>query len=144
MAIPPELFPALSRSPHRITSPASPRYNCIGWAVEDAENWWWPDEDGISYWPEGVAREESLEAFRAAFATRGYETCADGTPEAEWQKVALHAKDGVPTHASRQLPTGSWTSKLGPMEDIEHDLNALDGPLYGGVVGFMKRRLAPA
>jgi hypothetical protein len=138
------LFPGLAGSTFAVTSPASPRYNCIAWAAEDPGNWWWPDEEGIGFWPAGVPREVTLAVFVAAFATRGYETCPGGDPEPGWQKIALDAKDGVPTHAGRLLPTGRWTSKLGPKEDIEHDLTALEGLLYGAVAGFMKRPLAPA
>ncbi|MCI0637958.1 MAG: hypothetical protein L0Y72_23715 [Gemmataceae bacterium] len=39
----------------------------------------------------------------------------------------------MPTHAARQLPTGRWSSKLGPSEDIEHDLHALEGEIYGTI-----------
>lgn len=32
-----------------------------------------------------------------------------------------------------------WTSKLGELEDIEHDLTDLEGAAYGKVVLLMKR-----
>ena len=48
-------------------------------------------------------------------------------------------KAGVPTHAARQMPSGRWTSKLGFREDIEHDLHAVSGDLYGTVVLLLKR-----
>jgi hypothetical protein len=32
-----------------------------------------------------------------------------------------------------------WTSKLGRIEDIEHELNGLEGQEYGTVKQFMKR-----
>jgi hypothetical protein len=50
----------------------------------------------------------------------------------------------VPKHAARQLPSGRWTSKLGPMEDIEHALHDLTGMAYGSVVLVMKRPVLPA
>lgn len=47
------------------------------------------------------------------------------------------------THAARQLPDGSWTSKLGPDEDILHRTpQALVGDLYGQVQAIMKRTLS--
>ena len=42
---------------------------------------------------------------------------------------------------ARQLASGTWTSKLGPDEDISHHTPAaLEGALYGTVVVLMKRR----
>lgn len=46
---------------------------------------------------------------------------------------------GMPTHAARQLHSGAWTSKLGNAEDIEHELHALEGEIYGTVVVIMNR-----
>lgn len=42
----------------------------------------------------------------------------------------------VPVNAAR------WTSKLGFSEDIEHDLLAVSGDLYGSVVLLLKRPLS--
>jgi hypothetical protein len=87
-----------------------------------------------------VPREVSCNAFVAAFLTLGYAACADESVEPGFEKVALFADpEGVPTHAARQLPTGRWTSKLGQSEDIEHELRALEGPIYGTVVAILKR-----
>jgi hypothetical protein len=72
------LFPDLVRTGYHITSPANPIYNCIGWAVGDTTQWWWPDPDGFDYWPAGVVRERTLSAFIAALATAGFFPCADG------------------------------------------------------------------
>ena len=80
-----------------------------------------------------------MAAFVQAFATIGYSPCPDGSLEAGWEKVALYATDEGPTHAARQLPTGRWTSKLGPDDDIEHALEGLCGPAYGSVVQFLRR-----
>jgi hypothetical protein len=46
-------------------------------------------------------------------------------------------------HASRQLPSAKWTSKLGGSEDIEHDTpDDVAGGIYGEVVQIMKRASA--
>lgn len=83
-------------------------------------------------------------AFVDAFAILGYEPCASGDPERGFEKVALFADGtGTPTHAARLLPNGSWTSKLGPHEDISHTLYGLEGSSYGDVVHFLKRALPP-
>lgn len=54
-------------------------------------------------------------------------------------KVALMAKAGKPTHMCRQLSNGRWTSKLGQSDDIEHELDALVGPIYGDVQCILQR-----
>jgi hypothetical protein len=136
-----ERFPGLRDTPYRVTSLATRDYNCIAWAAGDTAHWWWPDNDpdATVFWPPGVALEETLAAFVAAFAVLGYSPCSGEEPEPGFEKVALFARDGVPTHAARQLPDGRWTSKLGLREDIEHDLHAVGGELYGTVVQLLKR-----
>lgn len=133
-------FPGLRAFPFRVTSPATRDYNCVGWAAGDATRWWWPDPgNDAAYWPAGVPVEETLAAFAAAFATLGYAPCPGEEPESGFEKIALFAAGGVPTHAARQLPGGRWTSKLGRREDIEHDLHALGGEVYGTVAVILKR-----
>jgi hypothetical protein len=137
-----QIFPALHGTAYQVTSPQDDKYNCIAWAAGDTSVWWWPDEAGhpeSSHWPAGTARVETVEAFRDAFITLGYGVCNDDTLELGYEKVALFALAGHPTHAARQLPSGRWTSKLGPMEDIEHALPDLTGMVYGSVVLVMKR-----
>ena len=84
----------------------------------------------------------TLEAFCEAFATIGCERCFDDVFEPAFEKVAIFVdQSGVPSHAARQLPTGKWTSKLGRMEDIEHELRALEGGTYGSVALILRRPL---
>lgn len=82
-----------------------------------------------------------MESFVAVFATLGYaETQAvDSGPD--WEHVAIYALNGVPTHASRQLASGWWTSKLGRLHDLSHlTPESVAGPLYGDVAVIMRRR----
>jgi hypothetical protein len=141
-----EVFPGLAKGDYRITSPANPDYNCLAWAVADADKWWWPGPDAErEYWPLGVVREITRSAFQAAFALLGYVVCASEDVEPGFEKVALFADaSGKPKHAARQLATGRWTSKLGRMEDIEHALRDLEGVVYGSVVLILKPPLPPA
>jgi hypothetical protein len=136
-------FPRLRVDLFRVTSPRDLTYNCIAWAAGVMDAYWWPVGDGWPpYWPEGVPREETLAAFQAAFAALGYLPCAREEHEPGFEKVALFvATTGCPTHAARQLASGRWTSKLGKAEDIEHDLRALEGEVYGSVVLVLKRPL---
>lgn len=134
-----DVFPGLRGRPYQITSPKDHRYNCIAFAAGDDRNWWWPDAAGEDTWPAGVARAETVNAFRDAFATLGYIICDNDQLEPGYEKVALFALAGVPKHAAKQLPNGRWVSKLGPSEDIEHALHELIGMVYGSVVLVMKR-----
>ena len=125
-----------------VTSPASPVYNCIAWAAEDATRWWWPDAFGLYYWPDQAPRTETLDAFTAVFRVLGYEICEDSRPERGFEKVAIYVDGrGRPTHASRQLDNENWTSKLGQEVDIEHDgLNEFPAACAYGVVARIVRR----
>ena len=74
------------------------------------------------------------------FESRGFLPCDTGQHEPGFDKIALYGRDGEFLHVALQLPTGRWTSKLGSLEDIEHDtLAALEGNVYGMVTCFMKR-----
>lgn len=134
-------FPHLRTTPNRVTSPADAAYNCIASAAGSDSDWWWPSDDaGKTYWPAVAPRARTLDTFRTAFISLGYADSADDSLEPGFEKVAIFADPvGVPTHAARQLPTGRWTSKLGGAEDVEHELRALEGAIYGTVVLFMKR-----
>ena len=137
-------FPNLNSNNWIRTSPRNDQYNCIAWAAgkgpENAE-WWWPRPSHLGYtWPDGVPREETIQNFVRAFETLQYIECHDGSCEEGIEKVAIYVKDNVPTHMARQLPDGSWTSKLGGNIDIKHStLEALEGPKYGSVRVFMQR-----
>lgn len=135
-----EVFSRLSSGNYQISSAATKRYNCIAWVAGDDRNWWWPAPAARNFWPAGLPRFETIQAFEQAFASLGYVVCESGHPEPSVEKIAFFADSrNIPTHAARQLPGRRWTSKLGEREDIEHDLHDLEGELYGTVVRFMKR-----
>lgn len=138
-----QCFPGLSGGLFAIQSPVDNHYNCIAWAARDTKRWWWPaDPRTGAYWPVGAVREVSLTAFHQAFAQLGYEPCESDALERGFEKIALFAREGRPTHAARQLASGAWTSKLGSEQDIEHGLSALTGSLlYGSVVQIFRRPL---
>jgi hypothetical protein len=94
----------------------------------------------VDFWPKGVPRETTLAAFVAAYSTLGFQACDNGDLEQGFEKLAIFLKPaGTPAHAARQLSNGSWTSKLGDHEDIQHELSAVECPTYGQVGQFMKR-----
>lgn len=133
-------FPKLRDGGYTITSPATVDYNCVAWAASDIEAWWWPDPLDIGYWPAGVRRAETLKAFMEAFATLGFTPCDSAEYEEGFEKVAIYVNtNSTPKHAARQLSSGLWTSKLGKLQDIEHDIDGVSGDQYGSVAIIMKR-----
>ncbi|MBN2568114.1 MAG: hypothetical protein JXB42_01655 [Deltaproteobacteria bacterium] len=135
-----KIFPNLKT--YEITSPPTIEYNCIAWALGDDKRWWWPDPNIYSqyYWPPEIPRGESVDNFVKAFETFGYIECDGPELEEGFEKIAIYAdKYGKPTHAVRQLESGIWTSKLGQLEDISHDIDGVSGEHYGNVVIVLKR-----
>lgn len=124
-----DAFPGLASGKDRITSPASYDYNCIAWAAGDSSHWWWPGSSAEDeYWPASARRERTLPAFQSAFASLGYQPCDIDDVEPGFERVAIFVNaEGKPTQASRQIPSGRWTSKLGPREDLGHALHDLEG-----------------
>jgi len=136
------LFPGLAGQGFLVTSPHNKGYNCIAWAAGDHSRWWEPAPG--YYWPTGLEKYEppTLGQYIRMFRSLGYEECESRAVEPGFQKIALYASpDGRATHAARMLPSGRWTSKLGRLEDIEHELAGLEGDAYGRVACVMKRRL---
>lgn len=125
------------------SSEETTEYNCIAHAAGNAAAWWWPS--GINYWPPSVPEEWTLDAFRQAYATLGYDICDNQDLEAGFEKVAIYTDaEGRPTHAARQLPDGRWTSKLGSLIDIDHaNLDCLAGGGYGSVSLVLRRTRSP-
>jgi hypothetical protein len=75
-----------------------------------------------------------------AFEALGYEVCDDRRLEPGYEKIAIYGLAGSPEHAAKQLLDGSWSSKLGYLNDIVHaTLEALEGPDYGSVEVIMRR-----
>ena len=137
-------FPQVRRQEYRVQSPKSIAYNCISFAAGRTDRRWWPPggaEPGEDFWPAGVPAEETLDAFAAAFGTIGYTPCTGPEQEPGFEKIAVYAlASGAPTHAARQLPSGAWLSKVGDLQDIEHQtLAALEGGDYGKAVLFLRR-----
>ena len=136
-----EIFPNLAKTGYKVTSPPDSTYNCIAWAANEIDRWWWPHPH--YYWPSGIPRVETLEAFAQAYATIGFSPCENSALELGYEKIVIYVDaEGIPTHAARQLPSGKWTSKLGRFEDIEHsETRGLYGPDYGSVAVVMRRQL---
>jgi hypothetical protein len=105
-------FPNLTPGNHRVIGPATDQFNCIAWACGDAAHWWQPGH--LFYWPVPCDPDDSTVANLAVALTAvGYTACSDGALEPGFEKVAIFATADEYTHAARQLPSGTWTSKLG-------------------------------
>ncbi|WP_449329012.1 DUF7689 domain-containing protein [Schlesneria paludicola] len=135
------IFPNLATTQYSRTSNPTRLYNCIAWAAGVNDKWWWPGPKNFGFWPKGVRREETIDAFIEAFATLGYEICPTRDRfEPELEKVAIYTRAGIPTHAARQLQDGMWTSKCGDGIDISHTLEGLASPYYGRATVYLSRR----
>ena len=131
-------FPNLASEGFEIVGDPATEYNCIAYAAGYASDWWWPD--GINYWPPWATLTDRIESVIDVFAGLGYERCDDSLVEGGYQKVALYEAQGVWTHASVQMPNGTWRSKMGQGPVIEHrSPESLDGGIYGNVHRFMRR-----
>lgn len=126
-------FPNL-RNGSAITSPPTAHYNCIAWAANDAKRRWWP-QPGDWYWPRPHNNVASVTEFEQVFFELGYTIAPlDDSLVPTCEKIAIYVSNltGLVTHMARQLPTGRWTSKLGPQWDIEHLApDCLNGDEYG-------------
>ena len=85
-----------------------------------------------------------MESFIAYFENLGYRRRDGPSLEEGFEKVAVFADEIGPTHASRQLPGGRRSSKMGrDGVDIEHDgLGCIEGAIYGEVRLFLRRPAA--
>ena len=132
-------FPNLERTAYEVTSEETVDYNCFAFAAGEEDCRWDPiDPDG--YWPDGVPRELTLDAFIKAYQTIGYECCDNCHLEPGFQKIAIYTYNGEPQHVARQEEDGMWKSKLGDWEDIKHELEGLENPHYYGVVQQILKR----
>lgn len=134
-------FPNLRDTAFEITHPASESYNCIAWSIGECRTNYWPFRQYNLYWPRRIPFELSLNAFTQFYRIEGFELCDSSNLEKDWEKVALYALNGFPTHAVRQLPTGRWTSKMGHDEVLEiQNPTVLEGADYGHVALYFKRK----
>lgn len=130
-------FPRLDATPLPFvpTSKACVVYNCFAWALEIDDR----PVDHFHWWPVGCKRHGGIPAYLHCFSVFGYEPCTSSSLEEGCVKIALYAKDGMASHAARQLTNGKWTSKLGKMIDLEHELEDLEGECYGKVLEYLRR-----
>jgi len=137
-------FPALKGGKgYESTSPASIEYNCLSWALGIDWTRFDPEPQCAGYyWFPGVEREWSLKAITKTLEILGYGICDSPGLEEGFEKVVIYIDEtDTPRHFARQLTNGRWTSKLGDLNDIEHDtLDCLVIPDYGKPQLVLKRK----
>lgn len=142
-------WPALARTGYvAYEGSATTAYNCFAWAVGRTDIFLAPDPPPwpgvVAYWPAGIPRDRSLEAFVECFATFDFALGERDHSGREFERIVLYGKADEPRHAARQLADGRWSSKLGHLEIIEHELNAFEGATaefadFGPVLAFLER-----
>ena len=136
------LCPLLTENDFKVTSPKDKKYNCMAWAaMRDKMNWWEPRKEAGCCWPKGAPFDVGYQSFIKVFELLGYVKCETPDLEEGFEKVAVF-KDLFNwfSHASHQREDGTWTSKLGPFQDIQHwgneKVQTFD---YGDVIEILKR-----
>ena len=137
-------FPTLGADPNfKITSDATPAYNCIGWALGMNDVWvglYHPTNYAWTWWPEGVPCDERKETLIALFEYFGFKLCDNATFEEDYDKVALYADEDGWTHAAKVIGENVLHSKIGTAWDIHHSGgNTFAGTEYGSIFAYMKR-----
>lgn len=126
-------FPGLVSGDWCVIGPTTPNYNCFAWSVSDTTQWIDMQVDSVYGDNDGQLSFADFDAFYEQTQGLQPQTAPDSNT-----LVALFASGGVPQHAALTAVTEScgsvpFTSKLGAGPLIAHDLNQLEGGLYGTV-----------
>ena len=135
------IFPNLAKSGYRRSSSPTSQYNCLAWALGDDTRWWEPDIYNLFFWPSGIPRNYVIANYLKVCRKCGYERCPDGKLETGYEKLAIFTQGNQFKHVARQCQNGVWTSKLGRLDDIDHQIDAFEGSNYGIPTIFLKRKL---
>ncbi len=137
-------FPRLRHDWFDFTGPKDGRYNCFAWAMHKKTTW----VDAYR-WPVHVACD--LNSERCGFRhweALGYERTDEGVYTPGYDTIGLYFADAshwfdekdTLVHATRALPNGHWTSKIGAEERISHEYaDSLEASMYGSLRGFVRR-----
>jgi hypothetical protein len=115
-------FPLLDVDFTIVTDEPSTAYNCISWTVGVTNFWHWPGSSLANF-------DTFYGQFGLVRVTKGY--------VAAWgfaNNNMTHGCISGPTHGP------CWESKCGSLARIQHCLNELNGPSYGHVIAYYRRR----
>lgn len=136
-------FPNSNRKNLFISSQEDTKYNCIAWALGVNNDKFWPNQKQNGYnWPSNISNHHHINSLIEFFESFGFDVCDDGKLEHKLEKIALYVENNnpyEPSHASRQLKNGYWTSKIGDSHDLRHTIEALEGGMYGSVYLYMSK-----
>jgi hypothetical protein len=122
-----EYFPNINVEKAVVTAPATQDYNCISWTVGETQQWFWPP----SMYP-GVKEEEAFDKFYGSY----------GLIQAPQGEVARWRNNEGLTHGCVSGPDHGprWESKCGSDLRIQHDLEDLEGDVYGHVDAYYTKK----
>lgn len=136
------LFKNLKPGAYSITSREDIRYNCVAWANDDTAMWWDHIPGPGHYWPRRVPKGRTAEIYVRLFTDRGYANTENRAYEDGYEKVAIFRNaNGDFSHVAKMLPSGAWTSKLGLLQDIEHETLEVLLPEYGEIFEYLRRKI---
>ncbi len=127
-----------------VTSRRNKKYNCVAFAADDYTRWWEPLSGPGFFWPKRtVPMDYAIQNYVRVFELMGYRRCDTEDFVSGFEKVAIYQDEsGEFTHIARQTRAGDWQSKMGPYEDIRHDVTAaLNDEVYGAPTIFLERRI---
>jgi hypothetical protein len=122
------------RGEFEVQSPSTSRYNCIAWSLGITSQW--------------INPKKTLAEFDQLNGQYGYRRMStlDFSRAFGYEKIVLYGKKDAfgrvteYTHQARQLPDGTWTSKLGGMAQVRHVTpDTLNGSAYGVPVAVYYR-----
>lgn len=135
------ICPRMVEDDFQNTSDPTCEYNCIAWAIGATDLWWEPFVAPGYFWPNGVDPDYQVQTLVRIFSLREFVECGrDSSLEPGFEKIAIYAEQDEGMHVARQLPNGTWTSKLGMNQDIMHKTaECIAGGDYEALYVVMKR-----
>ncbi len=140
-------FPRLVTDGYLHTSGRADDYNCVAWVIRDVQHWWSPEDVDGYCWLRELGDGKDIASYERFFAQHGFERCDDGSLVEGTEKIAVYGSDEIFDHVAFQRSNGKWSSKLGQLGDVSHDLlSSLEKPgvfEYPPVQFFMARPREP-
>lgn len=122
-----------------LTSPCTPIYNCIAWAMGFTDRWVDHYAAPGHWWPNGVIKNDTCQALITAFITLGFEQTDDYNYDSKYDKVVLYGHKGKWRHASKILEDNTEHSKFGEYWDGTHSFDIFQDEVYGAPYACMQR-----